>query len=104
MSRDLERLADLLGIASGYTDAFGQPVATDIETRRGMVAALGFPAGNDDEIASSLAEVESVRLGLVPSLIPVEARRASTIPVQAVDAHGAVSWRLVDERGLAREG
>ncbi|WP_018042175.1 malto-oligosyltrehalose synthase [Methylobacterium sp. 88A] len=104
MSRDLERLADLLGIASGYTDAFGQPVATDIETRRGMVAALGFPAGTDDEIATSLAEVESVRLGLVPSLIPVEARRASTIPVQAVDAHGAVSWRLVDERGLAREG
>ncbi len=53
MSRDLERLADLLGVAAGYTDAFGQPVETALEVRRGMIAALGFPVETDTDIAAS---------------------------------------------------
>ncbi|KQP33356.1 4-alpha-glucanotransferase [Methylobacterium sp. Leaf102] len=103
MSRDLERLADLLGVAPGYTDAFGQPVETSLETRAGMIAALGFPVGTDAEIAGSLAEVTAVREGLVPSLLPVEARRATRVPLRASSA-GTLAWRLVDERGHLREG
>ena len=103
MSRDLERLADLLGVAPGYTDAFGQPVETSLETRAGMIAALGFPVGTDAEIAASLAEVTRVREGLVPSLLPVEARRATRVPLRASSA-GTLAWRLVDERGHVREG
>ncbi|KQP74986.1 4-alpha-glucanotransferase [Methylobacterium sp. Leaf113] len=104
MSRDLERLADLLGVAAGYTDAFGQPVDTSIEVRRGMIAALGFPVGSDAEIAASLADVEAVRRGLIPPLIPAEARRAANVPIQVQGAAGTLSWRLEDERGHHREG
>lgn len=102
MSRDLERLADLVGVAPGYTDAFGQRVETSLATRRGLLAALGFAVGSEGEIADSLAEVEALRCGLVPPLVPVEARRATRIPVR--DAAGALAWRLVDERGAVREG
>jgi len=104
MSRDLERLADLLGVAAGYTDAFGQPVETALEVRRGMIAALGFAVETDTDIAASLAEVAAVRSGLIPPLLPAEARRATTVPIQVAGASGTLSWRLVDERGHHREG
>lgn len=104
MSRDLERLADLLGVAAGYTDAFGKPVETSLDTRRGMIAALGFPVGTDDEIAASLREVAAVRDGLIPPLLPAEARRATFVALRRGETTGTVAWRLVDERGHVREG
>lgn len=102
VSGTLERLADLVGVASGYTDAFGKPVETTLETRRGLLAALGFRVGTEEEIAASLRTVEALRRGLIPPLVPVEARRAARIPVRAES--GALVWRVVDERGHAREG
>ena len=55
--------------------------------------------------AESLARVESLRRGLIPPLLPVEARRAARVPVRVRDgAPGTLVWRLVDERGTAREG
>ncbi|KQO71027.1 malto-oligosyltrehalose synthase [Methylobacterium sp. Leaf89] len=104
MSRDLERLADLLGVAAGYTDAFGQPVETALDVRRGMITALGYPAETDADIAASLSEVSAVRSGLIPPLLPAEARRATSVPIQVAGAGGTLSWRLVDERGHHREG
>ena len=44
---NLETLASLVGIADGFTDAFGQRVDTPLEARRGMLEALGFPTGFD---------------------------------------------------------
>ncbi|KQT90397.1 malto-oligosyltrehalose synthase [Methylobacterium sp. Leaf466] len=104
MSADLEKLADLVGVANGYTDAFGQPVETSLETRRGMLAALGIAVDDDAEIAASLSRVEDLRCGLIPSLLPVESRRAASIPLRVSSASGHVAWKLVDERGQVREG
>ncbi|MER2266314.1 malto-oligosyltrehalose synthase [Methylobacterium oxalidis] len=105
MTGNLERLADLVGIASGYTDAFGQHVETSLNARAGMLEALGFPAGSEEQVAESLRRVEALRRGLVPPLIPVEARRSHRIPVRAGEsAEGTLAWRLLDERGQAREG
>ncbi|TXN07120.1 hypothetical protein FV219_08685, partial [Methylobacterium sp. WL122] len=61
MSSALQRLADLAGIADGYVDAFGKPVETPLEVRRGMLAALGFAVESDDAVARSLAEAEALR-------------------------------------------
>ncbi|MFC6047265.1 hypothetical protein ACFPYM_05390, partial [Methylobacterium hispanicum] len=77
MSGTLERLADLVGVAGGYTDAFGKPVETKLEVRKGLLAALGFRVGSEDEAAESLRTVEALRRGLVPPLMPVEARRTA---------------------------
>ena len=101
----LEKLADLVGVAAGYTDAFGQPVETSLEVRRGLLAALGFAVGDEAAIAESLAAVERLRRGLIPPLLPVEARRAARVPVRPQNgAPHTLVWRLVDERGSAREG
>ncbi|MDP4023411.1 malto-oligosyltrehalose synthase [Methylobacterium sp. NEAU 140] len=102
MSGVYETLADLVGVAAGYTDAFGKPVETPLEVRRGLLAALGFPVEDEAAAARSLAAVEALRRGPVPPLIPVEARRAARVPVRGV--RGTLTWRLVDERGAAREG
>ncbi|MCE4222353.1 malto-oligosyltrehalose synthase [Methylobacterium sp. C25] len=104
MSDALTRLADLVGIAKGYTDAFGTPVETSDETRAGMLAALGFAVGSEDEIANSLARVEDVRRNLIPPLLPAEARRSLRVPLLVDGTPGSVTWRLVDERGHASEG
>ncbi|TXN53398.1 hypothetical protein FV228_28485, partial [Methylobacterium sp. WL18] len=66
----LEKLAALVGVASGYTDAFGQPVETSLEVRRGLLAALGFAVEDEAGISESLAQVEALRCGLVPPLLP----------------------------------
>lgn len=101
----LEQLADLVGVAAGYTDAFGKPVETPLEVRRGLLAALGFAVEDEAAIAGSLAEVERLRRGLIPPLLPVEARRAARVPVRPQNgAPHTLVWRLVDERGTAREG
>ncbi|MBE7249249.1 MAG: 4-alpha-glucanotransferase, partial [Actinomycetospora chiangmaiensis] len=101
----LEQLADLVGVASGYTDAFGKPVETPLEVRRGLLAALGFAVEDEAAIAESLAQVERLRRGLIPPLLPVEARRAARVPVRLQNgAPHTLVWRLVDERGTAREG
>jgi len=104
MSAALARLADLVGIASGYTDAFGKHVETPLEVRQGMLAALGYAAQTDAEIADSLEDVERVRRGLIPPLLPAEARRRLRVTVLADGTSGTLAWRLVDERGHASEG
>ncbi|GJD53539.1 hypothetical protein OPKNFCMD_6316 [Methylobacterium crusticola] len=109
------RLADRVGIAADYTDAFGQNVATPLAVRRGVLAALGLPADTEAQARASLAQVEALRDGLVPPLLPVEARRASRVPVRlgagspgagspGTGPGGILSWRLLDERGSARDG
>ncbi|KMO28747.1 hypothetical protein VQ03_29840, partial [Methylobacterium tarhaniae] len=98
------RLADEAGIAADYTDAFGQRVETPLAVRQGLLAALGLPAGTEEEAQASLNRIRSLRHGLVPPLVPVEARRAARVPVRPGDASGTVSWRVVDERGTARDG
>ena len=93
----LEKLADLVGVAAGYTDAFGKPVETSLEVRRGLLAALGFAVADEAAIAESLAAVERLRCGLIPPLLPVEARRAARVPVRPQDgAPHTLVWRLVD--------
>lgn len=98
------RLADEAGIAADYTDAFGQRVETPLSVRQGLLAALGLPAGSEDEARASLARIRSLRQGLVPPLVPVEARRAVRVKVRAEASSGTLSWRIVDERGTARDG
>ena len=100
----LERLADLVGIADGFTDAFGQRVDTPLDVRRGMLEALGFSAGDDDAVRHSLAAVEAVRANIVPPLLAAEARRGLRVPVRMGVTTGAVAWRLVDEHDRSREG
>jgi (1->4)-alpha-D-glucan 1-alpha-D-glucosylmutase len=100
----VDRLADLLGIARGYSDYFGNPVTSPIEARRAILGDFGLPAETEALARESLARVEALRHGLVPRLIPVEAGRTAHIPLRGGDGADAAEWRLVDEAGAAQEG
>ncbi|RVU14864.1 malto-oligosyltrehalose synthase [Methylobacterium oryzihabitans] len=101
----VSQLADLAGIADRYTDAFGKGVETPLAVRAGVLAAMGLPSGSDDEARASLERVRALRHGLVPPLLPAEARRVLRVPVRVEGGSaGLLNWRLVDERGSARDG
>ncbi len=96
------RLADLAGVAARYTDVFGQTVETPSAVRAGILRHLGLPADTDVEAEASFERIAALRQGLVPALIPVEARRATRVPLRGTAV--SIAWRLSDERGGVREG
>ncbi|MCW5695747.1 MAG: 4-alpha-glucanotransferase [Bauldia sp.] len=97
------RIVDLLGIAGGYRDYTGREIASPIEARRTVAAALGFPTGTEGEIADSLARIEGIRLGLLPPLVVAPANQTAEIAVR--DPGGdAVAWTLTDEAGAQTDG
>jgi (1->4)-alpha-D-glucan 1-alpha-D-glucosylmutase len=98
----IARLAQLLGVAPTYANAFGQSVDVSPETIRAILAGFGLPVGSDADAHRSLEEVERLRQGLVPRVIPVEAGRPARIPVRR--ATGVANWRVTDEEGVVREG
>src|SRR3712207_7093218 len=90
------RLADLVGVAAGYTDYFGNAVASPIEARRAILADFGLPTDTEAQARESLKRIEELCHGLVPRLIPVEAGRAAHIPLRGADGIETVDWRLID--------
>ncbi len=99
----VDRIADLVGLAHGYSDYFGNAVASPIETRRAILADFGLPTETEALARDSLARVERLRCGLVPGLVPVAAGQPATIPLRGAPG-GEATWRLVDEGGAVREG
>ena len=99
----VDRIADLVGLAHGYSDYFGNAVASPIETRRAILADFGLPTETEALARDSLARVERLRCGLVPGLVPLAAGQPATIPLRGAPG-GEATWRLVDEGGAVREG
>src|SRR5829696_6329369 len=99
-----EGLADLVGIARGYTDYFGNTVATPIEARRAILADFGLPTETEALARESLTRLERLRHGMMAPLLPLEAGRTAHIPVHGLEGTDAVDWRLTDENGATREG
>ncbi|MEM9303277.1 MAG: 4-alpha-glucanotransferase [Pseudomonadota bacterium] len=58
MSGDLRRLADMLGIHSGFHDMQGNWQAISEESMRALAEALGHAADSDSAVAASIARLE----------------------------------------------
>ncbi|MCB8822192.1 malto-oligosyltrehalose synthase [Microvirga rosea] len=97
-----ERMAALIGIAPRYTDAFGQSVDTNHETRVALLEGLGLSVRTEREARDSLATLEILKAGPLPSLIPVQADKPATIHLRK--ATPATTWRLTSETGHIHEG
>jgi hypothetical protein len=54
MSADLRRLADALGIAADYEDAWGRRHETGDPVRRALLGAMGIAADSDAAITMHL--------------------------------------------------
>jgi 4-alpha-glucanotransferase len=59
----LQRLAAMAGVEPSYYALSGERVEISDEASRAVLRAMGIPAGNDDEIAASIASVRPLSLG-----------------------------------------
>ena len=107
----LDRLATRHGLALTYTDQFGVERAPSAETKRALLQAIGVPAGDDDDIANSLAEAPppppaglAAPEGLscfVPDCLR-DGRRVWGIALQLYQVRSDRNWGIGDFEDLAR--
>ncbi|OEJ66218.1 4-alpha-glucanotransferase [Magnetovibrio blakemorei] len=106
----LHRLADLAGIELDYWEVNGQHHETSDDTRRAILAAVGYPANTDLELTDSLARIEEGpwRRGLEPITALRVGQQcpqpAVTVTVRERDADGTLAWFLDCEDGQTFEG
>ncbi|MEA2857942.1 MAG: 4-alpha-glucanotransferase [Methylobacteriaceae bacterium] len=100
-SQVIERLAELLGIARGYTDVHDNQNATPEETKRAIIAAFGLDLSSASAARDSLAAMERVRAALVAPLVTPDTY--GTIPVRAAPGTD-VDWQVGLEDGGTRQG
>lgn len=58
MTAELERLAELAGIASSFADYFGNVTRVSEDTKAALLTAMGFDLSSDASIAAAFAELE----------------------------------------------
>jgi 4-alpha-glucanotransferase len=65
VSGSLRQLADLCGVLTSYVGVDRRTRVIEPDVARSVLGALGVSAGNDREVASSIADVRSRRAGVV---------------------------------------
>lgn len=103
---DLYRLAELLGIESRFTDAWGKERDVPEEVIRKLASALGFPADTDAEAKASirLYEQRTWKRVVEPVLIARDGADSRPAPVVVPGGSAELRWRLILENGEARDG
>jgi 4-alpha-glucanotransferase len=103
--RLLRRLARLTGVAVAYRDVWGKERQVSADTLRAILAAMGFAAASDSDVAASTAAFERAQWD--PMLPPVATLTTGETPFAAplvVKSDGRVHWQLLLEGGEAQEG
>jgi (1->4)-alpha-D-glucan 1-alpha-D-glucosylmutase len=95
------RLANLLGIAHGYTDVHQNENVTPEETKRAILGAFGLDVSSAGAARDSLASIERMRRALVAPLITPDT--FGTILVRAAP-DTKVEWHVALENGGTRAG
>jgi len=102
----LHRLADAVGLETGWHDIWGawQQVAPD--TLHALLAALGLPAANEAEAAESLAALTRRRWHRTvdPTAVVAAEAQPGGIGVIGPEAGGPLAWSLETEDGDRHEG
>ncbi|MBI3447163.1 MAG: 4-alpha-glucanotransferase [Magnetospirillum sp.] len=104
----LDRLARLAGIEDGWWDFFGEWRVVPPETKRVFLAAMGLPAETDEQVWTSLKDLEtrSWRRALEPVMVVEEQGEAPsiaiTLPADSDEAEYA--WVLEEELGIRHSG
>ena len=101
----LDRLCALAGIEPDYRDGLGQLRRVPDQTRRALLAALGYPAESDAALAESLAAaVEEPWRQALPSVRVVRLGEAITLPLILAPDVQSLLWRLECEDGTRARG
>ena len=102
----IQRLAGLRGIADAYHDYRGELKFFSLQTKTGILRAMGCAVDDDNELAASLAQAEAVRWGkLLPPVATARgARIGFDINVGARELGASIVWRVHWENGSRSDG
>jgi 4-alpha-glucanotransferase len=102
----IERLAKLRGIGEAYHDYRGELKHFSLETKLGILRAMGCAVDEPSQLAASLAESEAIkwRRFLPPVAVSRGARMAVDINVTAQQFGAIVVWSVNFEDGSHRVG
>ena len=102
----LDRLAQQCGIGDSYENFRGEPTAIGAATRRAILAAMGHPVDDAQQVARAIESLERARwctpLPPVAVVHPGHAAVAVAVPVAALD--GEIEWSIAFENGGERAG
>jgi 4-alpha-glucanotransferase len=102
----IETLARLRGIGDAYHDYRGELKHFSIETKIGILRAMGCPVDDSAAIAALIAQSEQTRAKrLLPEFVAVRGSRASIeLNIAAHDFGAAVVWSINFEDGTIQQG
>lgn len=101
----LDRLGRLYGIERSYHDIWRQRHVVSAASQCALLGAMGIPAGDDAEVAASLAQVERTTWReLLPSVIVSRGGRPSAILTLPEPAPRRIAWKVETEAGPPTQG
>jgi 4-alpha-glucanotransferase len=102
----IERLAGLRGIADAYHDYRGELKYFSLQTKTGILRAMGCAVDDGNELAACLAQVEAAQWHkLLPPVATARgARIGFDINVAAQEIGASIAWRVHWENGARSDG
>ncbi len=102
----IEKLAQLRGIADAYHDYRGQLQHFSLETKAGILSAMGCAVDDAKQLAASLEQLQALRWRkFLPAVATARGPRISfDINVTARDFGGSIVWRVHLENGSRADG
>jgi 4-alpha-glucanotransferase len=102
----IERLAELRGIGAGYHSYRGELQHFSLQTKAGILSAMGCAVDDDYALAAEIAQIEAVRWRkFLPAVATARtARIGFDINVTAREFGGMIVWRVRFEDGSQLEG
>jgi 4-alpha-glucanotransferase len=102
----VERLAKLRGIGDVYHDYRGELKHFSLQTKAGILNAMGCPTGDESALAAAIAQAEAERWRkFLPALATAHGPRIGfDINVTAREFGATIVWRILLENGSRLEG
>jgi len=97
----LDRLAGRAGIALSYHSIDGTLQVVGDDSKRALLAAMGFDAGSDAAIAAALAELDAENERPLPPVLIAAEARGITVPLNLPSGHSTspIDWTVETEEG-----
>jgi 4-alpha-glucanotransferase len=98
----IEKLAELVGFHTTYTNSFGEQVYAKDEARHSLLNAMGYDLSSDEKISASITELEQAtwRSMLPPAHITKLEAQQQPVMISLADADlKQLSWEITLESG-----